>query len=48
MSEWVTVGRVDELGEDALMAAVGRVEGEDVVVGSRQRRVSRAWRDLHA
>ena len=30
MSEWVTVGGVDELGEDALMAAA--VEGEEVVV----------------
>ena len=30
MSEWVTVGRVDELGEDALMAAT--VQGEEVVV----------------
>jgi 3-phenylpropionate/trans-cinnamate dioxygenase ferredoxin component len=32
MSEWVTVGRVDELGENALMAAT--VEGEEVVVAS--------------
>jgi nitrite reductase/ring-hydroxylating ferredoxin subunit len=30
MSEWVTVGRADELAEDALMAAT--VEGEEVVV----------------
>jgi|SRR5215217_6813344 len=32
MSEWVTVGRVDELGENALMAAT--VGGEEVVVAS--------------
>ncbi len=32
MSEWVTVGRVDELGEHALMAAT--VEGEEVVVAN--------------